>query len=277
MAHDVFISYSSVDKPIADAICARLEDATIRCWIAPRDILPGQEYAPAILAAIESSRVLVLVLSTNANTSPHISREVDRAVRHGAAILPFRVEVVDPSGTLEYLISTTHWLDAITPPLEQHLDRLTQAVHVLLGNEAGGGAIVPPRRAQGPEAHVNSAIHSKAQPVLGFEYDSARGWTLKNIGDGPALEIIVAQRGKDQTWQSPVRVPPLGAGERFVLSWLGHANVDVLGATFRDLAGADYTAVCQDDASRIESGNRMGNWAEAAISRHWNAGGSTAR
>ncbi len=38
---DVFISYSSDDKLIADAICAELESRRIRCWIAPRDALPG--------------------------------------------------------------------------------------------------------------------------------------------------------------------------------------------------------------------------------------------
>lgn len=39
--HDVFISYASSDKPVADAVCAALEQRGIRCWIAPRDILPG--------------------------------------------------------------------------------------------------------------------------------------------------------------------------------------------------------------------------------------------
>jgi hypothetical protein len=36
MAHDVFISYSTKDKPIADAVCGTLERNGVRCWIAPR-------------------------------------------------------------------------------------------------------------------------------------------------------------------------------------------------------------------------------------------------
>jgi hypothetical protein len=36
MAHDVFISHSSEDKPAADAVCAILEESEVRCWIAPR-------------------------------------------------------------------------------------------------------------------------------------------------------------------------------------------------------------------------------------------------
>ena len=58
---DVFISYSSQDKPTADAACAALESANIRCWIAPRDIDPGRDYAESIIDAIESARVFVLI------------------------------------------------------------------------------------------------------------------------------------------------------------------------------------------------------------------------
>lgn len=69
MAHDVFISYSTKDKVIADAICANLENRGIRCWIAPRDILPGKKWGGSIIEAIERSKILVLVLSSNSNKS----------------------------------------------------------------------------------------------------------------------------------------------------------------------------------------------------------------
>lgn len=45
--HDVFISYSSKDKKVADAIVADMEQHNIRCWYAPRDIRPGDEWASA--------------------------------------------------------------------------------------------------------------------------------------------------------------------------------------------------------------------------------------
>src|SRR5436305_1100841 len=62
MPHDVFISYSSQDKLTADAVCAGLESSGIRCWIAPRDILPGQEWAAAILTALQTRRMLILAV-----------------------------------------------------------------------------------------------------------------------------------------------------------------------------------------------------------------------
>ncbi|TAN84399.1 MAG: TIR domain-containing protein [Gallionella sp.] len=144
MAHDVFISYSSQDKPIADAVCATLESRGIRCWIAPRDILPGTDWGGSIIDGISESKLMVLVFSSNANKSAQITNEVERAVHKGLPIIPFRVEDVMPSKSLEYFISTPHWLDALSPPLEQHLGRLADTIKLLISklqkNVADAGA-----------------------------------------------------------------------------------------------------------------------------------------
>lgn len=132
MGHDVFISYSTKDKLTADAACASLEAGGVRCWIAPRDILPGSDWGESIVDAIRGCRVMVLVFSSNANASPQIRREVERAVNKGVAIIPFRIEDVMPTRSLEYFISTPHWMDAVTPPLETHLKKLTEVVRALL-------------------------------------------------------------------------------------------------------------------------------------------------
>src|SRR5262245_35824823 len=87
MAHDVFISYSHVDKAIADATCATLERSGIRCWIAPRDILPGDEYGAAIVRAIDHCRAVVLIFSSSANSSPQIRREVERTIHAGVPLV----------------------------------------------------------------------------------------------------------------------------------------------------------------------------------------------
>jgi biotin transporter BioY len=153
MPHDVFVSYASADKPTADAVCATLERNGIRCWIAPRDILPGVDWGGAIVDAINASRVMVLVYSARANDSPQIKREVERAVHRGLSIIPFRIEDVPMSKTLEYFMSMPHWLDALTPPLQDHLDRLAETTRLMLeragavlGPPPGGAATGPPPR-----------------------------------------------------------------------------------------------------------------------------------
>jgi hypothetical protein len=137
MYFDVFISYSTPDKPSADATCAALERAGVRCWIAPRDIAPGSDWAASILEAIDQCRLMVLVFTAKANESQQIRNEVVRAVNKGVPIVPLRIESVEPTKALAYFMGAVHWLDALSPPLEQHLDRLTETVKALLELDSG--------------------------------------------------------------------------------------------------------------------------------------------
>jgi hypothetical protein len=132
MAHDVFISYSSKDKRVADAMCNKLESNGIRCWIAPRNIRAGMDWGGAIMHAINNCQLMVLVFSSNANASQPIKREVERAMSKGVMVVPFRIEDVQPAGSLEFYLSTSHWLDALPPPVEQHLQRLVEDVKELM-------------------------------------------------------------------------------------------------------------------------------------------------
>ena len=132
MAHDVFVSYSTHDKTVADAVCGTLEANGIQCWIAPRDITPGIDWGEAIIDAIQTSRVMILVFSSHANDSQQVRREVERAANRGLIIMPLRIENVAPTKSLAYFIGSLHWLDALTPPLEGHLQNLAEAVRQLL-------------------------------------------------------------------------------------------------------------------------------------------------
>jgi hypothetical protein len=132
MAHDVFISYANQDKAAASAAVAAIEGAKIRCWIAYRDLVPGTDWGAHITDALNTSRVMVLIFSGHANGSVQIQREVERAVHKGIPILPLRIEDIVPTRSLEYFISSVHWLDALTPPLETHLRRLVDAVRAIL-------------------------------------------------------------------------------------------------------------------------------------------------
>jgi branched-chain amino acid transport system ATP-binding protein len=132
MNFDVFISYSTKDAPTANAACAVLESAKIRCWIAPRDILPGAPWGASIVRAIDQCRVMVLIFSASANGSRQVHREVNRAFSKGVAVVPLRIENITPADELAYYLDTVHWLDALTPPLERSLAQLTTTVRTLL-------------------------------------------------------------------------------------------------------------------------------------------------
>ncbi len=132
MEYDVFICYSNKDRIAADTICATLEANKIRCWMAPRDVLPGMDYGDAILDAINQCRLMVLVFSSKSNSSEHVKNEVETAVSKEKPIIPIRVENALPSGSLALHLSRRQWLDAITPPLKKHLKKLAVNIKGLL-------------------------------------------------------------------------------------------------------------------------------------------------
>jgi uncharacterized membrane protein YeaQ/YmgE (transglycosylase-associated protein family) len=156
----VFISYSSLDKQWADAACSAMEQHRIRCWIAPRDITPGAEWGAAIISGIDESRIMVVILSANANESPQVRREVERAISKGLILVPFRIENIKPTGALEFALSSAHWLDGFTPPVERQLERLATSVQSLPGKNA--------RRAAGLTSESVDARRNPAGAGVGF-------------------------------------------------------------------------------------------------------------
>ena len=143
MAHDVFISYSTEDKPAADAVCAILESHGVRCWVAPRDIMPGADWGESIVKAIRASRVLLLVFSTNANKSKQIKREVEIAADGGVTIVPLRIENILPTESFKYFLGNIHWMDALTPPLEKHLETVAEKVKAILSVDSAHAPEAP--------------------------------------------------------------------------------------------------------------------------------------
>ncbi len=130
---DIFISYSQADRACAHEVVALLETHGLRCWIAPRDISPSADWAAEIIDAISAARIMLLVFSASSNQSPQVRREVERAIHKGVSVLPFRIEDVLPSKSLEFFLSSQHWMDAFPPPREPHYRRLSSYLSAQLG------------------------------------------------------------------------------------------------------------------------------------------------
>ena len=200
----IFVSHSSKDKLIADAICARLENQGIRCWIAPRDVDPGRDYSNQIAEALENSSVMVMVVSSGANSSRHVKSEIDRAFSLGQIIIPFRVENIELDKGLAYYLSKTHWLDAVSPPLEQHIDHLAVTIRKISNQDlppAAPGSPLPawPRRPTRRSADGEQVVvaivggHHRTcrqlSGILGFlflssRHEDAKVRTSASIGNG---------------------------------------------------------------------------------------------
>jgi hypothetical protein len=171
MTHDVFISYSSKDKPIADGICASLEAEGIRCWIAPRDIRPGEEWPKAITTAISSSRVMVLIFSTSSNSSDDVGREIILAASSKLVIIPFKIEDIEPEPGKRYYLAQTHWLEAMNPPTREQIQSLVDTVKAVVPATTPDGFISP--------KPVN--ISTRKQPVPA-QKRNPQSWAVWVIG-----------------------------------------------------------------------------------------------
>jgi hypothetical protein len=152
MAGHIFVSYSQTDRDTALEIVAVLEARGIDCWVAPRDITPSAEWAAEIIDAISTSRLMLLVFSRSSNQSPQVRREVERAVHKRVPIIAFRVDDVMPEKSLEYFLSSQHWLDAFPAPHEPHYDRLFRTLERVLNMPQSAGE--PASAAHAPASYA---------------------------------------------------------------------------------------------------------------------------
>jgi len=207
MPRDVFVSYSLPDRDCAFELVARLEALGLSVWIAPRDISPAAEWAEEIIDAISSARLMLLVFSAHSNASPQVRREVERAIHKQLPVLPFRLEDLAPSKSLEYFLSSQHWLDGFPAPREAHYERLCAHVIARLGAAdataslmvAAAGAAAPdrataiapmtlsPQRLQSLEKQLAHHIGPLAHHLVKRAAATAQDWA--HLVDRLAAEI----------------------------------------------------------------------------------------
>jgi hypothetical protein len=227
MSADVFISHSSTDKKVADTICDYLERKGISCWMAPRNILPGEEWGDSILRGIQTCRIMVLVFSKTSNDSGPVRSEVDRAVNARKILIPFRIENVAPTGAMEFHIGRRHWLEAYTKPMERHLALLERTVHEILNPVVEGSVtvtlpsetvsqsapqtILPPPLPNPDDVPLRVLLNFNHVVVTG--YPSTFQAQIEHTGIKPLqqIEIVLESRGLE----APVRknLPRLSPGQ----------------------------------------------------------------
>lgn len=122
--YDLFISYATENSDIANYIVEKIEKRGFRCFIAPRDIKTGAEYAVEIVGGISNSQAVLLVFSSESDKSHYVLREINSAVSRNKTIIPIRIEDFLPSEAMEFYLGPTHWLDAFPEVLDIHLDKV---------------------------------------------------------------------------------------------------------------------------------------------------------
>jgi hypothetical protein len=109
--HQVFICHSSLDAATGRDLVAYLEARGVRCWISSRDVAPGENFQAAIVRAIRSARILLLMFSEASNRSNEVPKELALASSFDLTVLPLRLAAVRPNEALLYELATRQWVD----------------------------------------------------------------------------------------------------------------------------------------------------------------------
>ncbi|MGO9949650.1 MAG: toll/interleukin-1 receptor domain-containing protein [Steroidobacteraceae bacterium] len=140
------MSYASQDAAVANSIVEHLESQGLKCWMAPRDVRPGTEYADAIVAAINEAKAVVLLLSGRAVASSHVGREIERAASKHKQIVALRIDTAPLSRAFEYFLSNSQWIDLPNLGMPAAMAKLKEAVgHVSIASPQS----LPSRRPDG--------------------------------------------------------------------------------------------------------------------------------
>jgi formylglycine-generating enzyme required for sulfatase activity len=262
---DVFISYAtdkddshaSRDRQAADRVYAALEAEGIRCWAAHYDIVPGDDWLEAIINAVEKSKVLVLVFSSNANHSEWVQDEIKLALEEKIKIIPFRIEDVSPQGGLKILKVRCQWLDAFTPPIEEHIGKLVKVVCRHLGKEPKiSEKSKVNEKPEAPEEEMPEevkSLKSKAQKI----YKNEKGYWEADYGDGIIMVYIpegeFTMGSNDYASEKPIHTVYLDG------YWMGRNEV-----TFDQ-----YDKYCEETKKKKPSGIGWGRGNRPVIHVSW--------
>ena len=167
--HLLFVSHVTEDRPAALDIVEELEGRGIPCWIAPRNIHPGRLFDDEIVAAIASSRAILLIFSDLCNESEYIRRQLAVAGESRKPVIPLRIEDAQPRRGLRARLSDLDWLDAFAgcePAIDELVRRFGPVAAGLeprlaeAGEPAARGAaprIAAPRAAGSPASEIGRA------------------------------------------------------------------------------------------------------------------------
>lgn len=192
---DVFLCHASKDAEAASALVAALERDGVSCWIAPRDVVAGALYADSIVRAINSTKVLVLLLSEAAVESKHVGKEIERAASKGHPIVTIRLDAVSLPPAFEYFLSESHWLDASVGNVDSVVEAVAQGVRSLGGTPASPASAQPvPGKSANP-----SGRWLKAGVLGALAAALVAAWWLMAAGSRGAAGHLASASPKDKS------------------------------------------------------------------------------
>ncbi len=174
--HRVFVSHTKEDQEAASRVCALLEADGIRCWLASRDAISGEDEAAATIGAIRDADLVLLIFSASANTSPYVLREIERAIAYERPVLSIHLDSAVPNPSLEYYLNLWQWLEA-PEGVEERRGAIVAAVRRQLAGTTQRGQPLEGDRVVPPEAAEESEV-SRPQEATSQRRQRRKTWVV---------------------------------------------------------------------------------------------------
>lgn len=240
-----FISHSSLDASTAQELCSRLESKGVKCWIAPRDVTPGNPYADEIVRGIEGCTSLILLSTPNSIASDNVMNELEQAFRLHRAILTIMVKGATVSRQLGYYIARLHWLECTADNIDSVADRLSVVLH---GQKPWERVASPPSVSRRVKYALPSFAGASAAIVLAMIFLGMVGWYLW----GRARHAL-AMDYRSVGWVTISSAHQSASGDSIAVAaqlWLGNANLPFGRTRFVAVAHQSSGQVVRFDMSK---------------------------
>ena len=132
---DIFVSHSSINADLAKSIVGQLERKGMNCFIAPRNMTGGSDYATELIDNIDECPIFLFLFTEESNKSGMVIREVNEAVNADRYIITLKVDNVVPNKSLRFYLSITHWLEISEPIDIEDINTILDAVKKALAEQ----------------------------------------------------------------------------------------------------------------------------------------------
>jgi TolB-like protein/Flp pilus assembly protein TadD len=139
---DVFISYSREDKEKVLELASRLRNAGVSIWIDQGGIDGAAMWGEAIVHAIESAKVMLLMVTEASVRSHNVAKEVVLTSERKGHILPVLLEPTSIPASLRYPLAGIQQIEYFQGEPEQNLKAILRSLEnlgVAVGSPPGAG------------------------------------------------------------------------------------------------------------------------------------------
>ena len=118
----IYLAYSSRDRSEAERVARTLEKNGFPCFMASRDLMPGQSWADTVITTIENAPMMIVIAGDNTFDSNQIIREISYASQLNKPILiAALIPHVDLHGAAYYYLAYSKSFDLTSGEGEQKM------------------------------------------------------------------------------------------------------------------------------------------------------------